>query len=394
MIDTIDEVSVEAGITNFGPGSKARAVLSTFNRKIAEQYNIFDRDFVRGFISGASGRYLDFMGELLGVSRLGSTRAIISSSSRIVRFFVETGTFGQINSNTSITIPDGTQILTSRTGSNVYVTVGTHILPTTSSEAFVSVTSVGEGASARVAQGALRFHNFINYTDVDNNTLKVENVSSVLDARDVESDTNFRFRIANALVTAEKANLTAIRVAALTTPGVGDVVIQPRLFGIGTTDVIVQSIFPSVTTQLITSVRASVEEAIAGGNYVNVRGPKEYGVTTTLLLNLRAGLSTEERTLIADAADREVIRLVNQLSISDTFFRNEILQRVLSLDPRIKSIGTIEQPFQELSIYIPTRIDEETGKRREELEADYAPPVDGRIIIEPSIADPVRIVFE
>lgn len=393
MVETIDEISSDSGITNFSPGGKARALLSTFNRKISEQYNIFDRDFVRGFISGASGRYLDFLGELLGVARLGSTRAVVSAGSRLVRFFVEQGTFGQINSNTAITIPDGTQIRTSATGGNLYVTQGANILPTTASELFISVSSVGEGSSARVAAGALRFHNFTNYARVADNLLRVENVSSVLDARDIESDTNYRFRIANALLTAEKANLTAIRIAALTTPGVGDVVIQPRLFGIGTADVLVQSIFPSVTSQLLTSVRAAVEQVVAGGTYVNVRAPKEYGVAATILLNLRAGLSDEEKTLVQSTADREVIRLVNRLNIGDTLFRNEILQRVLSLDQRIKSIGTIEEPFQELSLYIPTRIDEETGKRREDLLADFTPPVDGRIIIEPSIADPVRITF-
>lgn len=391
MVETIDDLSTTSNITNFSPGSITRALLSTVNKQTEKAYATFDINFARAFLSGAAGKYIDFLGDIVGLSRLGSTRNSSVAAEKNIKFFVETGTFGDINNNQSISIPPNTQIKTHKDSPISYITTSTNILLADASEAFISVSSISTGQRSNVAENTLKYHNFTGYVDASNNSLKVTNAKSILAARDLETDTNYKFRIASALLSAEKANTTALRLASLSVPGIADVLVFPRLYGIGTTDIVIQSVFPSVSTSLINSVKSAITDVEAVGSLTTVRGPKEYGIGMTVELTTRSKLDTTQQDNLGRIVDTVIIDKVNQLNIGDELVLSSIIQTILATNDLIKNVGTLQRPFQELSLYVPTVL--EDNKRREELLDDFQPPIDGRVIIEPSLSDPIQVVF-
>ena len=109
--DLIQEALVDlirqTRVTRVSPGSKARAILEAASRNLNEAYRTFDLNFARAFLSGAKGRYLDFIGELLGLSRAGTEVAKTSATAQNIRFFVEVNNFGSINDGDSFVVPSG-----------------------------------------------------------------------------------------------------------------------------------------------------------------------------------------------------------------------------------------------------------------------------------------------
>ena len=60
----------------------------------------------------ATGGNLDLIGEIFGVARIGASTSAVSATDQNFRFYVRSGTFGDINSSNDIQIPDGVQIFT------------------------------------------------------------------------------------------------------------------------------------------------------------------------------------------------------------------------------------------------------------------------------------------
>ena len=391
MVETIDDLSSSANINNFSPGSMTRAILTTINRQTERMYTTFDINFARAFLSGARGKYLDYLGDMVGVQRLGSQTTSVAASNKNFRFFVDTGTFGDINNSQPISIPPNTQIKTHATATTSYITTSSNILPVNASEAFISVISTSAGSRGHINKGIMKYHDFRGYADATNNTLKVINNEGALTARDLESDINYKFRIANALLSAEKANSTALRLTALSVPGVANVIVTPRMFGIGTTDIIIQAVLPTVSTELVNTVKSAISDVEAYGTLVNVRGPKEYGIGLTMELTTRTKLDSNEQDQLSRTVDQAVLNYINRLNIAEPFQRNTVIQTVLTVSDKIKNVGTLTLPFRELSLFIPTALDD--NKRREDLLDDFTPPIDGRVIVEPSLVDPIQVVF-
>ena len=212
-------------VTRASPGSKMRALVESTSRKMGRMYQVFDLNFVQAFLDGAEGRFLDFFGEMLGVSRLGEQEAAVTALDRNVRLYVEVGNFGDINGGASINIPSGVIISTALGGGGVrYRTVVSTILDKDTDEGYVSVQAVRTGAAQNVGKNQLTFHDFTAYTDSVNSSLKVTNEADIITGGDLETDANYRFRISNAVVSAQGGNETSIRLAALAIPGVANTV--------------------------------------------------------------------------------------------------------------------------------------------------------------------------
>ena len=390
MRETIDDIVTDTSITRITPGSKMRAITEALNKQLEIAFDTFDVNFARGFISGASGKYLDFIGDMLGVSRRGPTTAQLSSASRMAKFYVESGTFGDINNGLSIPVPAGTLIKVANTADiTSYKTITSNVLIATAAEQFVSIESLTTGSLANVGLGALKYHDFTNYTDSTLGSLKVINTSTITTAQDTESDTNYRFRLSNSLVIAEKANLTAIRLSVLNTPGISDVIILPFYQGIGTFDLLIESVTPTVSTQLISSVRESVSTTAGLGSYFTVRAPREYGITMEVTLTLRDNVSADEGVLLSSSVKDTLISYINSSRIGEGIVINKLIDVIFSISDKIKNVGTTSKPIDLIHLYTPTKL--EDNKTREELLDDLTPPSDARIIIEPSVASPITV---
>jgi len=388
MIDLLDNTS----ISRSSPGSKMRAIAEAVSKKQGQMWSQFDLNIGQAFVDGAQGRFLSFIGELYNVPRLGEVAATIISSSKNLKVYVEVGTFGGINGGSSITLPAGTIISTSPAGTGTrYRTIVNTVLLAGVSETYISVQSVRSGSVVNVGANRLIYHDFIDYADSTNETLKVTNEGDVQNGQDGESDTNYRFRIVNQVIALESSNETAIRLAALVVPGVADITVIPFHRGIGTFDLLVKSTTPNISVGLLNSVGEAVSNVTSQGIIGTVRGPREVGVSLVGTLVLKKKISIQEESSLIGSVTSNVTDYTNTLDIGEDLVVNELLERVMSTSDMIKTVGIPTRPFDSLFIHKLSRL--EDNKVRSSLTRDYSPADDERVIVENQYAGSTPILF-
>jgi uncharacterized phage protein gp47/JayE len=390
--DIIQELIQNTNLTRSSPGSKTRALIQAISRKMGRMWNQFDINMIQSYLNGAEGQFLDYLGNMMGLSRLGEATAFVGSADRNVKFYTDNGTFGDINDGNSILIPSGTICSTGTEGTGIQYRVAVStIMLAGQSEAYVAVQSLRTGSNINIGAHQLIQHNFNNYVDSANGTLRVTNEASIVNGQDVETDTNYRFRIAHQVTAAEKGNATAIRLAALGVPGVADIVLVPFHRGIGSIDMLIKGTVPRISDNLISAVQSSVNQVVSQGIVYTARAPTEIGISMVGTLSLKNKLSTEEEAAIIEAATNNVTEYINTLDIGEEFVLQEIIERVLSASDEIRQMGTITAPFDRLYMYRPTSLGD--NRIRSQLINNLIPDVDERVIVEDISAGTTPILF-
>jgi uncharacterized phage protein gp47/JayE len=358
MSSAMQELRVTTDITQLTPGAKARSLLEIVNRELGAAYRTFSSDFIKGYVKEARGENLDLVGELMGLVREQATRNDIESSSQIQKFYVETGSFGSINMingiGTSFTIPlgtivqemliDGVQVVQYQLTENV-------VCAADETEAYGAIQAIEFGTVANVGAGALVVHNFELYADYLANSLKTKNIEGISFASDVESDANFRYRIVNQTLASEGANLIAVRMAALSVPGVADVLLDEYSHGVGTGAVYIKGVTPLINDFLLATVSSAVTNTKAFGNFIDVKAPPLVGVEMTVGLNLVERRSQREETALIASVQDTLYKYINGLDINEALDPDLLIRKVLRVDSNIKSIGTSTQQIDYLYVW-------------------------------------------
>ncbi len=377
MLDIVNNTNLRRA----SPGSKTRAVAQAISKKLGQMYRKFDLNIALPFLDGADGKYLDFLGDMMGTPRLGEQPAKVASTERNLKFYVDTGTFGTINGGNPILITQGTVVSTGPSGAGVsYIVPYNVILSASDSSAYVAGQSTRAGSSQNVGAKQLVYHNFTNYTDTANDTLKVTNDAEVITGQSPETDTNYRFRIANKVLSSEQANLTACRIAALSVPGVADIVLLPYHRGIGTFDMLIKATTPTASDGLIAAVQEAVDQVVAHGIVATVRKPRETGVSLTASLTFRKALPASEQQSIFINVTNNLTDYINNLDIGEEFIINEALERAMATSADIKNVGVAGKPFDSIYLYRQTKL--EDNKVRGTVLGDVTPKADERLIVE------------
>lgn len=390
--ELVDSLLTDTNLTRTSPGSKVRALMDGLSSKLGSVWLSFDLNVAQSFLHGAHGKYLDFLGNMMGLDRQDEAPARLSAADQIVRFFVDSGTFGDINAGANITIESGRRISTGPNNTDVvYFVPYEVILDKDDSSAYIPVQSLGTGTGYNVPTSQLRYHDVSNYFDIANVSLKVINDFEIAYALDPESDSNYRYRIANSVLSAEQGNLTAIRLAILATPGVADVLLYNYYNGIGTFDALIKAVTPTVPEGLLQAVAFNVDKVESFGIKATVRRPYEVGFGLVGTIRPRRRLDTAEETGIIRSVTRNVTDYVNGLDIAEGLYLNELVERVMGTSSLIRDIGSTGQPFDELYIYEPNDLDD--NKIRSSLLTNYIPPADGKMLIENRYGGNTPILF-
>lgn len=388
LTDSLEDLATNTNITRLSAGGKARAILEATNRRLKESYDVFSLDLARAFVSSAPGQFLELIGQLLGVDRQGTVAAAVDSSMQTLRWYVDSGTFGDINGGADIIIPQGTIISTrASNGGILYRTIEQVTLPSAQSSVWFAAEASVPGEDSNVGTNTLTFHDFVDYTDYLNDTLLVQNVHQIANGKNFENDANYRFRIINRVLEGEAANLTALRLATLSTPGVADAVMIRRYRGIGTVGIIIKSVTPTVSDTLINSVTSNIERVQSFGTLVFVRKPLETGLVMNMTVHYRSRLPEDEIEQIEDTLRSTITDYVNSLDIGETLLVNRMIAELFSVSDQITNFGQPRKPIDELYIYVESKIRD--NKIRQTLLGDYVPATDERVIIEPSVANPI-----
>lgn len=387
MADSLEDLANNTNITKLSAGGIARALLEAMNTRLAEAYEIFDLNMARAFVSSAPGQYLELIGTLLGVEREASVAANVDADTQVIKFYVDSDTFGTINGGSDITVPQGT-IISSLTGNGgiLYRTIEQVTLNAADTDQWVSAIAVAPGEDSNIGTGALIFHNCTNYTNYQNNSLLVTNVHQIANGKNFENDANYRYRIVNQVLSAEAANITAIRLAVLSTPGVADAVLIPRYRGIGTLGVIIQSVLPTVSDSLIDAVTANVYDVQALGDVAFIRGPLETGITMKVTVHYDEYLDNDELTEIEESLEQTIVEYIGELDIGDSLFVNRLAAELFSVSDHITNLGEPGIPFDEIYVHKNSKL--EDNRVRQKLLNDYEPEDDERVIVEQTVATP------
>lgn len=390
MADALSDLA-NTNITKLSAGGVARALLEAVNRRLAEGYDTFDLNLSRAFVSASTGQYLDLIGVLLGAPRGVSAAASTTSQEQTIKFYVDSGNFGSINGGNDIVIGQDTIIssLSDSSGITYRVTEQT-VLASTQNTGWVSAEAVIPGEDSNVGSGTLVYHNFVGYTDYLNQTLKVTNVFPIANGSNFESDANYRYRIVNRVLEAEAANSTAIRLAILSTAGIADVILLPRYRGIGTVGAILKSVAPTVTSTLIDNVQVNVNAVQAYGDITYVRGPNEIGLTMKITVQYDSQLPEDELATIESDLKTAITDYVNGLDIGENFSLNRMISQLFSVSSHISNFGIPGKPIDELYVWKFSALQD--NKVRQILLSDYIANSDERVIIEPSVNEPITLV--
>lgn len=392
--NSLDILTGYTNITQLTPGAKARSLLEAVAQEVGVLAQSFDLELAEAFIRTATGDSQDFIGELLGTQRLEAQKAEVSAASTNIKFYVISGTFGDINGAQDIIIPSGTIISAdTKIGVNAesiqFVTTADVTLAAAAIEAYVSAISLGTGARYTIGANKINSHNFTNYADLANGTLRITNIDGISGGTDRETDNNYRYRLSQSVLASEAANETAIRLATLSVAGVANVVMVPYDRGTGSFSVYIKSIYPVVSSALIDQVQSAVARVQSYGNKGIARSPKNIGIELTITVNYREALVQEEKDDIVLKIHEALMFYINNLEIGEDFVFQEVVQRVLDVDSRIKSIGQPQKPFDEVYFYRDTRLSD--NRIRNTLIRSYTASSDERVLVEYTVASPINI---
>lgn len=401
LSEALRELRSYTDITQLAPGGKARTLLEIVNRELGTAYSTFNTELMQGFARYATGQHLEWLGELLGVTRNRATRNEITDADAVQKFYVSTGNFGSINvvsgTPTSFTITAGTEVYT-RTKSTgeqpiVYRLTQDVECAAAANTAYGSIKAVEYGVASNVGPGSLVLHNFELYADYLNKSLKTLNLESIAHATNTETEETYRYRLINQTLASEKANATSIRLAALTTPGVADVTLDEFSTGIGTGRVYIKGLTSVVSEAVIAAVQTNINSVRAFGNFIEAKAPNVVGVEMSVGLNLFKRITaSDEADLIVRVRDA-IYEHINNLDINEALDVDLLIRAILAVDSNIKSLGTPTRPLENLYIWKYSAA-EDNRVRREAL-SGYTARNFERIIVEYTAmtdgVDPIRV---
>jgi len=388
----IADLASNAAIANLAPGSKARLVVEAVGEVIGTVATDLSIGIVTTMLPNATGATLDLIADMVGIQRLPETRARIETADGNMKFYVKTGTFGDINSATAITIPAGTEV---RTGSSrgradeTMIIRSAVTLPASASQVFFSADQIGQVRLRGISAGALQRHDFVGYTDSAFQSLLVTNDKGIA-GRPIESDQNLRFRIANRLQSAAEANLTSIRLNALLVPGVADVKIIPNKSGIGSFDTVVFGTSQVVGDNVIQQVQDQIDRHQAVGTRGIAVGPRLVGLSMRIRLRFKDEATAGEKNAAANAARQAIREFITDISPGGRFILNSLVRVVLGAHPMIQDLGDPDDPFDQILVWRSTLTGDARFSRN--LRQNLLVRDDEELLIEYSIDTPIEMI--
>lgn len=378
--ESLTALASQTNISQLGPGSKARALLEIVNARLAGAYQYLDQQLANCFLGTAQGIYLDLLGDLLACPRREATYARADAGEKNVYFYVEQGTFGDLNNQQDILVPAGTLLHTvspdgDPTRQVDYRVTEDTVLPAAANRVFLSAEAVLPGQQGAVGSNMLRSHSLAAYPGI-----KVSNLAGICNAQDRESDESYRWRLSQQVTAAAKANETAVRLACLSVPGVADVLIRPYGQGAGSFDVYVLATVGEASPSLLQAVQDAIDQTQALGVRGRARAPVTVGLQFQALVYLTREANDLEAALLREQLLRRTVQYFASFRIGQDFLVNNFLAELMGASDLIKTIGEAGRPFAQLFIWRPSRLFQ--GRRRYTLKGDYKARFNERVQLE------------
>lgn len=334
LVSILNGLERNAGITAVYPGSIARAFAESISSEISDLYEAFRFTVSQSNLSTASGRNLDLIGDLYGVSRKSVTNFVAEERQSFnIEFFLDKP------HSADISIPAGTLLYNDvsnfTTKQYSYKLSSAVIIAAGSTRAYGRAEPNFSDNSYVAPKNTLTKHNFIAPPTVivfSNNPKEIySNITS-------ESDDNYRRRILSSLKTKAPGTVESVRFAALSVKGVRDVRIREATYGIGSCDIIVVPEVSSAIKSLPQAILSAINSVKPVGVRFNVRVAEKISVSLAATVTIPSGNSDAVVTGIRNQAALFVKRYLNSLTIGDTVSFSQLEQQIKSSSDLIRGV--------------------------------------------------------
>lgn len=367
--NAVEKLSQRSNITRLSPGSKTRLILDIVSEEQGNQHQIFDENLMQAFLKFANTRFLEFLGDMLNEPIREATHAEATDDNFM--FYVSSGTFGDINGGADIsinagevvsTVPSDGTIITPGIESQAkieYVTTEAATALNSRSFIYVPVRARVEGSDSNIPRNVLREHNVTGYLLSSTNRLKCTNQYSISNGEDRESPESYRFRLQNLFAARQQAIPAAVRLAALSVPGVSNIKEVTCEQGPGSYSVYILSTTPTTSSQLLREVSSFVSTVSAYGVRPFILAPEPLGLEFVCAINWSTKATTDDISrgyiLMRNALEDRL----NRTDIGEEITFAELRDVILSASEFALSIGdATPNKFEEIYVY---RRDQETG---------------------------------
>lgn len=167
-----------------------------------------------------------------------------------------------------------------------------------------------------------------------------------------EDDEAYRARIVNQVYVVAGANITALRLKALSVLGVRDVIFKEYSHGAGSFSCYVITDEAQANRSILNAVEAAINETKAYGVYAEVKTPVLIPVQIMVRLIFSNDAGNVERTSIRTNAVKSVRDYIDNLSLGETLIINELTQRIMDVSEKIKDIDIYGINVNGISQYV------------------------------------------
>lgn len=334
LISVLNSLERNANISAIYPGSIARAFAEAFSSEVSDLYEALKFSISQNNLSTASGRNLDLIGELYGVTR----KTITASSAQErqsfnIEFYLDRRHSSDVTINKNILVyNDVSNFVVKQYGFKLMADV---IIPAGSTRAYGRVEPNFFDNSYVAPRNSLTKHNFIAPPTV---IVFCNNPKEVYSNMNAESDDNYRRRILSSLKTRAMGTAESVRFAALSVKGVRDVRIREASYGIGSCDIIVVPEVSSVVKSLPNAILSTISTVKPVGVRFNVRIAERVNFNVTATISVPAGNSETVVLGIRNQAALFVRRYINSLTIGDVVSLSMIEQQIKMASDLVRSV--------------------------------------------------------
>lgn len=338
LVNVLNSLQKDAGITAIYPGSIARAFAEAFTSEVSDLYESLRFNVTQNNLLTASGRNLDLIGDLYGIQRKSiSEYSSEDRQSFNIEFFID-----KAHSN-NVTIPDGTLVYNDVsnfiTKQYSYKVVGDIIIAQGNLKAYGRVEPTFTDNSYVAPVNSLTKHNFFSPAGV---IVFCNNPKEVYSNVNSESDSNYRRRIVASIKSKSIGTVESVRFAALSVRGVRDVKIREGSYGIGSCDVIVVPEHSSVLNTLPQNILLTINQVKPVGIRFNVRIAEKLNVGLSYILRLPSGVNETLASGIRNQSAVFVRRYLNSLSIGESASVAEIERQIKLSSDYIRGVVITE----------------------------------------------------
>lgn len=323
LSESLEDAARNAVVTNLNPGARARILLDIFITRLSDAYETIQFNAAMGFVSSASGYFLDLIGSLVGVQRRAATVAVITREDRNLKFYVTSGKL--VDLLPGKVIPGGTRV-TDTNSSLVFTTDLDEPFGDLDTEVYVGAVANSPGSEYQVGRNILTGHN------LGISSLLVTNERAVTNGSDTEGDDNYRYRIINSRAVREAANMTAVRIAMLPVPGVSDIVIKESA---GQMEALVIPSSNFVTEATLRACEYLGYQAKAAGVRLVTRGPGMVPYEFYVQIQPTSSTPASAYTQLRQRVRQAVLDYMDDIQLGGTMILRQLQARIQNADTRV-----------------------------------------------------------